>query len=501
MHAFLLTLLAVLAGEPEVQTEAEAKTQLYVKSTPPGATVLLDGKGLGKSDGLFDVAPGGHKLILQLEGYVSDERAIETRARQITRIAAVLRKPSGQEAELGYVDDSSEGQRSFADSGHAVVFQRPAGMRSIVAVKLFAARYGQVDPPNEDFHIYLLDQDKKVLEHIPVPYRKVERGEMRWQTIAFPAVEVPEKFYVALWFNAERTKGVFVGMDTNVKESHSFIGLPDKGFHKADQCYDWMIRAVVTADGGKRATYPKVATYEEEKAADTETKEALPSRTWNDATGAFSVEAQLAGVADGKVRLKKSDGKIVAVPLDRLSKEDQDFVAQQSGPKQEGAKPGEGETRELAHDDGTMAGKSSIGGGGHAVRFSIEGDSWYVTSVSLHGSRYGEPRPPKEDFNVWICDEHFKPIATFHFPYGSYTRSAPAWKSFRIRPTRVPSKFIVCFGFNPHQTKGVMVSYDAKPSGNSLTGVPGKGEPRPFAKGNWLIRCKVDKNPGSAKVE
>ena len=87
----------------------------------------------------------------------------------------------------------------------------PPECRSIVAVKLFAARYGHEEPPNEDFHIYLLDQDQKVLEQIPIPYGKVERGELRWQTFTFPPVEVPEKFFVALWFNAERTKGVFRG--------------------------------------------------------------------------------------------------------------------------------------------------------------------------------------------------------------------------------------------------------------------------------------------------
>ena len=347
MNAALITVICVVMGQADVQTDAEAKTQLYVKTTPPGAIVLLDGGTLGNSNGLFDVAPGAHKLVLQMEGYASDERSIEVRQRQITRIEAVLRKPSGEEAELGYVHDSSEAKWSFGASGHAVVFQRPAGMRSIAAVKLFAARYGREEPPNEDFHIYLLDQDQKVLEQIPVPYRKVERGELRWQTFTFPAVEVPEKFFVALWFNAEGTKGVYMGVDTNVKESHSYVGLPDKGFHKADQgYYDWMVRAVVTPENGKKPSYPKVTTYEDEKAADTESKEALPTRTWNDSTGASVLKAQLVSVENGKVRLKKADGKTVAIPLDRLSKEDQDFLARQSGAKQEAVKAGRGETRQ-----------------------------------------------------------------------------------------------------------------------------------------------------------
>ena len=209
--------------------------------------------------------------------------------------------------------------------------------------------YGREEPPNEDFHIYLLDQDQKVLEQIPIPYRNVEWGELRWQTFAFPAVEVPEKFFVALWFNAERTKGVFLGMDTNVKESHSYVGLPDKGFHKADQGYTgW--------SGGRHARERQEAQLSQGdhvrgrgEATDTESKGRCP-HVPGTTHGAFSVEGTL-GVDDGKVRLKKADGKTVAIPLDRLSKEDQDFLARQSGAKQEAVKAGEGQARELSHDD------------------------------------------------------------------------------------------------------------------------------------------------------
>ena len=66
------------------------------------------------------------------------------------------------------------------------------------------------------------------------------------------------------------------------------------------------------------------------------------------------------------------------------------------------------------------------------------------------------------------------------------------WKSFNIRPTKVPKEFIVCFGFNPQATKGVYVSHDGKPSTTSMVGVPAKYGPKPFTAGNWLIRCKVE---------
>ena len=49
-------------------------------------------------------------------------------------------------------------------------------------------------------------------------------------------------------------------------------------------------------------------------------------RKWTDATGRHSVEAEFMDVQDGKVRLKKTDSSVVSVPIERLSKADQEFV-------------------------------------------------------------------------------------------------------------------------------------------------------------------------------
>ena len=494
MNAVLFAALLAV-GAPEVQTKSQPTTQLYVKTVPTGADVVIDGKALGKTDGLFDLSPGPHRLSLRMEGYVAEKRSITPRQGEITRVEATLKTRSDRQAVLSHVGDACDDMRSFADSGFAVAFQRPADMKSLVAVKICAARYGPPRAPDENFHVYLLDENKKVLEECLIPYGTIDRLERKndlpWHTLEIPAVDVPERFFIALWFDAEATKGIYLGIKKNGKQDYSYVGLPDKGYREAGNGQEWMIRAVVSSDSGKTPTSPKVTTYEEEKAADTETADALPTRTWNDATGAFSVDAQFVELDHGKVKLKKADGKIAAVPLDQLCDADREFVAQQAKAKRATGN-GAAKPQELSHDNGVMASKSSIAGGGHAVKFKVDGESSYVTSVSLHGSRYGEARPPKEKFKVWICDAQFKPIATFEFPYASFTRDNPGWKSFRVRPTRVPGDFIVCFGFNPHQTKGVFVSYDDKPGETSLVGVPGQDEPKPFAKGNWLIRCKVE---------
>lgn len=170
------------------------------------------------------------------------------------------------------------------------------------------------------------------------------------------------------------------------------------------------------------------------------------------------------------------------------------FKRPRSGFAARTAKPAElsGRPVEHAHDDGGQAGKKSIAGGGHAVKFQAPGDGWYLTAVRIHGSRYGYPRPPRESIRLWLCDKDFKVIAELAFPYSSFTRGPSKWVRLRLpTPTNVPPGFIVCVGFNPTATKGVFVSHDKAASGNSLTGLPGRGS-RDFTRGDWMIRASLD---------
>lgn len=151
--------------------------------------------------------------------------------------------------QLSHVDNSAEGKKSLGGSGHAVQFERPANAKSLVAVEIFGSRYGHPQPPQEDFHVYLLDEKQKILKDLPYPYATVERGQERWYTLPVPRVPVPERFFVALCFNPEQTKGVYLGFDENVKESHSYTGLPNRGF-RAFSDGDWMVRVYLAPGGG-----------------------------------------------------------------------------------------------------------------------------------------------------------------------------------------------------------------------------------------------------------
>ena len=52
-------------------------------------------------------------------------------------------------------------------------------------------------------------------------------------------------------------------------------------------------------------------------------------RTWTDTSG-NTVEAAFVKMEDGKVHLRRQDGRIAQVPLEKLSQQDQTHVAEQA---------------------------------------------------------------------------------------------------------------------------------------------------------------------------
>lgn len=152
---------------------------------------------------------------------------------------------------LSYVDDTAEGRKSLAGDGFAVQFNRPENGKFLVAVQIFASRYGQPQPPAEYFHVYVLGPDGKLIRDIPCPYALIARTAMRWYTIPIPSVEVPPVFRVGLNFNAEQFKGVYLGTDRDVERSHSSTGLPDAGYRPVAENSDWMVRAYLAGPGVK----------------------------------------------------------------------------------------------------------------------------------------------------------------------------------------------------------------------------------------------------------
>ncbi|GAB6188180.1 SHD1 domain-containing protein [Thermopirellula anaerolimosa] len=75
-------------------------------------------------------------------------------------------------------------------------------------------------------------------------------------------------------------------------------------------------------------------------------------RTWKDKTGKFSIRAELVESDGTTVKLKRADGKVISVPVDRLSDQDRQFLEAQEKSAFGGAAPGEA---------GKMAGAAGAG--------------------------------------------------------------------------------------------------------------------------------------------
>lgn len=81
-----------VAAPPSVEKQKSSQTLLFVRTRPNGAKVQLDGKELGKSDGLFRVEPGTYKIVLDLEGFQPQEQQIIVRDGRITRVELTLKQ-------------------------------------------------------------------------------------------------------------------------------------------------------------------------------------------------------------------------------------------------------------------------------------------------------------------------------------------------------------------------------------------------------------------------
>jgi hypothetical protein len=64
------------------------------------------------------------------------------------------------------------------------------------------------------------------------------------------------------------------------------------------------------------------------------------ARKWTDASGKHSTEADFVEVKDGNAILKKTNGKVISVPLEKLSAVDQEFIKSKSNPKERKAVAG-----------------------------------------------------------------------------------------------------------------------------------------------------------------
>ncbi|MGO9112464.1 MAG: trypsin-like peptidase domain-containing protein [Thermoguttaceae bacterium] len=52
-------------------------------------------------------------------------------------------------------------------------------------------------------------------------------------------------------------------------------------------------------------------------------------RNWSDSTGTYHIQARFRGIKDGKLSLERSDGKVIAIPVEKLSDADRRFIGEE----------------------------------------------------------------------------------------------------------------------------------------------------------------------------
>jgi RNA polymerase sigma-70 factor (ECF subfamily) len=70
------------------------------------------------------------------------------------------------------------------------------------------------------------------------------------------------------------------------------------------------------------------------------------------------------------------------------------------------------DTTILKYGDGKADGRKSLGGTGETIHFEMPDGVTQVRGIKIHGSRYGSPQPPKEDFDITFVKDDFSELST-----------------------------------------------------------------------------------------
>ncbi|MGO9924052.1 MAG: RNA polymerase sigma factor [Isosphaeraceae bacterium] len=150
----------------------------------------------------------------------------------------------------------------------------------------------------------------------------------------------------------------------------------------------------------------------------------------------------------------------------------------------------------LKYHDGSPDGKKSIGGSGEMIEFSGPSETTRLEGLRIHGSRYGNPQPPRESFLIYFLSHDQKRILhTELAPYSLFERGAENWVEVSFEhPVELPKQFWVVLDFRAHQTKGVFVSFDTSSGGkHSRQGLPGVPSSPVRIGGDWMIEAVLGK--------
>jgi len=88
----------------DVEAKTKRDTLLYVATSPSGAKVLVDGKPIGTTDGLFPIEPGVRRIIVELRGHDQQGKEVTIRAGDITRLKLRLKRRTDAKVDKHMLD-------------------------------------------------------------------------------------------------------------------------------------------------------------------------------------------------------------------------------------------------------------------------------------------------------------------------------------------------------------------------------------------------------------
>jgi hypothetical protein len=169
---------------PAITFHDKSSTRLYVRTRFPvkvdfpirKVKLYLDSPrvpGWNEIDavGLIDQQATTHWAAKAEASSTFASRPRHERLRQATPIAKEATIPDDA-ILVGRVAETSNDKRSLGGNGEAVRFERPDRADAVVVVSLYASRYGLPQPPEEDFHLYLLDAEQQVIKDMTFPYNR-----------------------------------------------------------------------------------------------------------------------------------------------------------------------------------------------------------------------------------------------------------------------------------------------------------------------------------------
>lgn len=140
---------------------------------------------------------------------------------------------------------------------------------------------------------------------------------------------------------------------------------------------------------------------------------------------------------------------------------------------------------------GVPDGKKSLGGSGEMIQLELADESGMLRGIEIHGSRYGMPQAPQENFLIYVLNREMTEItATKMAPYSLFERGEEKWVTVEFNePIEFPEGSWIVLDFRAGRSKGVYVSFDAdSKTGRSRIGLPGLEAQIPDFEGDWMIR-------------